>query len=367
MADSTQEKTEQATQTKLEEASGQGQVPYSKELVAALLFFVVLLALRFTGEAMAAGFHGLLKRAFSLEDYKRVAADGLGSLVEVNTNAYLDIAMPLLATIFVVAALGGFLQIGFTIDPKRLQLRWEKLNPISGMKRLVSLRSVFTVGLSMLKMLVVGSIVYVTLKDLIPRARNIGDSGIDSIVALFTETVFTIGLRVAAVLLFLGLLDLMWQRWRHGKDLMMTKEDVKEDRKRGEGDPRVKGRIRQIQREVARARMMHDVKNASVVIRNPVHYAVALKYEPGQDHAPKVLAKGRNLIALRIIDIAQGNGVPIRTDPPLARQLYRAVKVGRTVPEELFQAVAKVIAWVYSKTKAKGPRTSATSSEAVNE
>ena len=239
----------------------------------------------------------------TLEDYKRVAADGLGSLVEVTTNAYLDIAMPLLATIFVVAALGGFLQIGFTLNPKRIQIRWEKLNPISGMKRLVSLRSVFTVGLSMLKMLVVGSIVYVTLKDLIPRARNIGDSGIDSIVARFTETVFTIGLRVAAVLLFLGLLDLMWQRWRHGKDLMMTKEDVKEERKRGEGDPRVKGRIRQIQREVARARMMHDVKNASVVIRNPVHYAVALKYEPGQDHAPKVLAKGRNLIALRIIDL----------------------------------------------------------------
>lgn len=351
MADSTQEKTEQATQSKLDEASGQGQVAYSKELVAALLFFFVLLALRYTGSTMAAGFEGLMTRAFSLHDYERVAAEGLGSLIEVNTNAYLDIALPLLATIFIVAALGGFLQVGFTVNLKRVQLRWGKLNPLSGFKRLMSVRSIFTVGLSFMKMLVVGVVVYITLKELIPRARNAGDTTVEQILRLFTEAVFTIGLRVAAILLLLGIADLLWQRWRFSKDMMMTKEDVKEDRKRGEGDPRVKGRIRQIQREIARARMMQDVKKATVVVRNPVHYAVALKYETGKDHAPKVLAKGRNLIALRIIEIAEENGVPVRTDPPLARQLYRAVKVGRVVPEELFQAVAKVIAWVYRKRK----------------
>lgn len=351
MADSTQEKTEQATQRKLEEASSQGQVAYSKELVAALMFVLVLIALKMTGRAMGSAFERLLERSFSLEDYEAVAAHGIGKLVEVNSNAYLEIAMPLLATIFIVAALGGFLQVGFTINPARLKVRWGKLDPLNGVKKLFSVRSIFTVGLSILKMSVVGIVVYVTLRDLIPRARNVGDSELDAILGLFTEAVFTIGFRVGAILLLLGIADLLWQRWRHGKDLMMTKEDVKEDAKRGEGDPRVKGRIRAIQREIARSRMMNDVKKATVVVRNPVHYAVALKYEPGEDRAPKVLAKGRNLMALRIIEIAQEAGVPVRTDPPLARQLYRAVKVGRSVPEELFQAVAKVIAWVMRNKK----------------
>ena len=346
MADSSQEKTEQATQRKLEEASSQGQVAYSKELVSALMFIFVIVALKMTGPAIGSAFERILERAFSLQDYEAVAQEGIGKLVEVNANAYLEIAMPLLATIFIIAALGGFLQVGFTMNPERLQFRWNKLDPISGVKKLLSVRSLFAVAMSILKMGVVGIVVYITLRDLIPQARNLGDAGLDVILGVFTEAVFTIGLRVGLILLLLGIADLLWQRWRHSKDLMMTKEDVKEDQKRGEGDPRVKGRIRQIQREVARSRMMNDVKEATVVIRNPVHYAVALKYETGQDRAPKVVAKGRNLMALRIIDVAQQAGVPVRTDPPLARQLYRSVKIGRAVPEELFKAVAKVIAWV---------------------
>ncbi len=351
MADNAQEKSEQATQQRLEDASGKGQIAYSKELVASILFFIVLLALRHTGADIGASFDRLLRRTFSLEDYELVAAEGLGSLVQFNQNAYLEIALPLLGTIFVVAALGGYLQAGLKVDPRRLQLRWEKLDPAKGMQRLLSARSVFAVAMSMAKMVVVGVIIYITLKDVIPQARNLGEASLAAAAHLFVETTFTIGLRVAAVLLFLGLMDLAWQRWRHGKDLMMTKEEVKEDRKRGEGDPRIKGRIRQVQREMARARMMHDVKKATVVVRNPTHFAVALKYESGAHHAPKVVAKGRNLIALRIIDIAQQNGVPVRSDPPLARQLYRTVKLGRHVPEELFQAVAKVIAWVYRNGK----------------
>ena len=353
MADSTQEKTEQATSRKREEASSKGQVAYSKELVAALMFIFVLIALKMTGPAMGAAFERILERSFSLTDYAAVASEGIGKLVEVNANAYLEIALPLLATIFIVAALGGFLQVGVVMNMQRLQLNWGKINPLQGVKKLLSVRSLFTVGMSLLKILVVGVIVYITLRDLIPRASNIGESGLDAILALFTESVFIIGFRVGAVLLFLGIGDLLWQRWRHSKDLMMTKEDVKEDTKRGEGDPRVKGRIRQIQREVAQARMMHDVKKATVVVRNPTHYAVALKYDTGQDRAPKVVAKGRNLIALRIIDIAEKSGVPVRTDPPLARQLYRVVKIGRAVPEELFQAVAKVIAWVLKSKKSQ--------------
>lgn len=319
-----------------------------------MLFFFVMLALRYLGPTIAGTFERVLHRTFTLEDYERVAIDGIGSLLEYTRNAYVEIAMPLLATIFVVAALGGFLQVGFSMNFERVKFRWGKLDPIAGFKKLFSLRSVFTVGLSMLKLLVVGVIVYITLRDILPKAQHLSETGIEAIFLLFTEGVFTIGLRVATVLLVLGIADLLWQRWRHAKDLMMTKEDVKEDGKRSEGDPKTKGRIRQIQRDLARARMMKDAESATVVVRNPVHYAVALRYEAGKDTSPRVVAKGRNLIALRIIAIAEREGVPVRTDPPLARQLYRSVKLGRQIPEELFRAVAKVLAWVYQHKGRRG-------------
>jgi flagellar biosynthetic protein FlhB len=355
MSDSAQEKTELATQKRRDEASDKGQIAYSRELVAAFLFGSVLICLRYVGGPAAATLSQFMERAFSLEDYDRVAGEGFSSLVDVSTNAYLEVALPLLATVFIVALLGSILQVGFSISLQRIEVKWSKLNPLSGIKKLFSMRSVFSLIISVAKLLVVGAVVYSTLRSIIPRAQNLSLGDLDAVVALFVESVFTISLRVGIILLIIGVIDFAWQRWRHSKDLMMSKEDVKQESKQSDGDPKVKGRIRQIQRDLARSRMMQATKTATVVVRNPTHYAVALKYEAGKDRAPKVVAKGRNLMALRIIQIAEDAGVPVRTDPPLARQIYKTVKVGRSIPEELFQAVAKVLAWVYRTPKRNRP------------
>lgn len=353
MSDSAQERTEEATFKRLEEAAEKGQVAYSRELGGALLLLLVIVALKFGGSNAAAELARLFERAFSLQAFRSIDATHIGSVLSDSFGTGLMILMPVLLSVVAAALIAGHMQVGFSLNFARVQPDFTRLNPVTGIKRLFSTRSLMSVALSLVKCAALTGVCWSTLDTLLVDARNASTAGLSAQALFVAETTLDLGLRTAAFLVVLALADVFWQRFRHAKDLMMTKEEVKEERKQMEGDPRIKARIRQVQRQMARSRMLEDVKQATVVVRNPTHYAVALRYENGRDHAPRVVAKGMDFMALKIIDIAVRAGVPVRSEPPLARQLYRSVKVGRTIPEELFRAVAKVLAWVYRKRGAK--------------
>ena len=345
------ERSEQPTGRRLEEASKKGQVPYSKELTGALMFLIILAGLRLFGGDLIQQLREILRVMFSLEGFTHVGLGGIVGILGGVSERIMAMLMPIFLLVLAITLASGFMQIGVTIHFERIKARWSKLNPVGGVKKLFSVRSVFTVGLSILKLVAVTIVVWTGMQELVPRARVLNTSSASEMAALFVEGVFMIGFRVGALVLLLAIIDLFWTRYRHTKDLMMTKEEVKEERKQSEGNPEVKGKIKAIQKEVALARMMKDVKTATVVVRNPTHFAVALRYDRSRDPSPRVVAKGKNLIARRIIQIAEEAGVPVRTEPPLARQLYHTVKLGHLVPEELFRAVARILAWVYKHEK----------------
>ncbi|MSR75858.1 MAG: flagellar biosynthesis protein FlhB [Planctomycetes bacterium] len=356
MSDISAEKSEEATFKRLEEAADKGQIAYSKELGGALLLLLVLGSLKLGGENAATQLSALFERTFSLQAFRSVNPTNIGFVLADSFGTGITVLLPVLLTVVAASLVAAHMQVGFSMNMERITPDFNKINPIAGFSRLFSMRSVVSVALSVLKCAALVAVCWSALDTLLVDAQFATEAGIGAQASFVAETTLDLGLRTAAFLLALALFDVFWQRFRHAKDLMMTKEEVKEERKQMEGDPKIKARIRQIQRQMARSRMLTDVKTATVVVRNPTHYAVALRYENGKDNAPRVVAKGMDFMALKIIDIATKAGVPVKSEPPLARQLYRSVKVGRTIPEELFRAVAKVLAWVYRK---RGARRSA--------
>jgi flagellar biosynthetic protein FlhB len=356
MSDSAQERTEQATLKRLEEAAEKGQIAYSKELGAAMLLLLVLALMKNGGTAAISALQHLFERTFHLANHAEVTPAGIGEVLADPLSTLVMILMPMLMAVFGASLAAGFLQAGFKLSLQRIEPNLERINPMSGFGKLMSSRSLMSVALSLAKCALLVAICWSTLDTILDDARSAGQGGFAVQAQFVALTALDLGMRVAGFLLLVAVVDFFWQRFRHAKDLMMTREEVKEENKQTEGDPKIKARIRQVQRTVARQRMLEDVKKATVVVRNPTHFAVALRYESGKDSAPRVVAKGMDFMALKIIATAEKAGVPVKSEPPLARQLWRSVKVGRTVPEELFRAVAKVLAWVY---RSRGARRSA--------
>jgi len=257
---------------------------------------------------------------------------------------------PLAAGVMLVALVAGVIQVGFRITPKALEFKPEKFNPVSGMKRIFNVRGVMRMLFSVAKLAVMALILWITLRGKFGTLFNLSRVDIPVAAGIMLDSVLRLLWVVASVLFVLGVGDLVYQKWQHAKDLRMTKQEVKDEQKNVEGDPLIKGRIRQAQRRMARLRMMQEVPKADVVITNPIHAAVALQYDQDVMAAPKVTAKGWNETALRIREIAAENGVPIYEDPPLARGLCRAVEVGDEVPVKFYQAVAAVLSHVYRMT-----------------
>jgi flagellar biosynthetic protein FlhB len=258
------------------------------------------------------------------------------------------IVFPLLLGLTLVGLLSNFLQVGFLFTLEPLELNLEKMNPISGIKRvLISRRSMVELLKNLLKIAIVGLVAYSALDGLTEESMSLMDTSVASVMAYMTHAAVMIGLKVGIAFLALAAADYMYQRFEYERELRMTKQEVKEELKSQEGDPLIKSRIRSIQRQIAYKRMMQDVPKADVVITNPTHLAVAIKYESSSMSAPKVVAKGADIIAQRIREIAEEHGVPMIEDKPLAQALYKTVDVGEQVPEKLFQAVAQVLAYIY--------------------
>lgn len=349
------EKTEDATPGRLEEAREKGDVPQSREFANFVIFLGFALVFYFYGQSM-------LKRAIDLfhkfYDVQWYHIEDIGNFLNLLSYIVKEIFW-MLGPLFVVTLIfgaGAFIgQFGFLFTGEKLFPDINKLNPISGFQRLFSKEVVMELVKSILKVAIVGCVVYFMFADEIQRLNQIGAEPLGR---SFFYYISVIGRLMFAMLVFmalLGIADLCWQRWAYAERHKMSFQEVKEEMKMREGDPLIRGRIRQMQRERARSRMMDDVKTADVVVANPTHVAVAIKYKRGETKAPIVVAKGANLIAVRIKEIAAQHQIPILEKKALARHLYRFVEVGEMIPESLYTAVAEVLAYVYRvKRKFKG-------------
>jgi flagellar biosynthetic protein FlhB len=346
MAD-TEDKTEAPTSKRRSEARQKGDVPRSTEINSALVLIAGIVLIRI----YAADIYLLIGDCFrSILGMVAHPEMSTGTLMKVTIDGIVltgKIVLPICIGILCAGVLANIVQVGFLITTKPLEPSLEKINPLSGFKRLVSLRSVVELAKNILKIAIVSFVAYITLKGKFSEALMMGDATVGAIMLFLLNVTFTIFLRVAIVLLILAIFDYAYQRWENEKKLRMSHQEVKDEHKQMEGDPKIKARIRSLQMEMARRRMMREVPKATVVVTNPTHIAIALRYVPAEMRAPVVIAKGKRLIAEKIKAIAQENRIPIVEDKPLARALFPRVEPGDEVPADFYAAVAEILAYVY--------------------
>jgi flagellar biosynthetic protein FlhB len=307
-----------------------------------------LLVLFFGSTALVTGLASIARTAFTRSGSLALTAENVHHMVS-NGVVHLGVLIaPIVFGFLVIGLAAGYLQVGFMFSPKAMQPGFEKMNPLNGMKKiLLSRRSVVELAKSIIKIVVVGTVAYGAIQDVLAETPTLVDSDPAGLLGFIGQAGFSIGLRTGLAFLVLAAVDYFYQRFEFEKEMRMSKEEVKEETKSTEGDPQVKSRVRSIQRRIAYRRMMQDVPKADVVVTNPTHLAVALRYDVERMNAPTVVAKGADLVALKIKEIALAHRIPVVEDRPLAQALYRSVEVGGLIPEKLFQAVAQLLAYIY--------------------
>jgi flagellar biosynthetic protein FlhB len=268
-------------------------------------------------------------------------------LVRTGLTDVLNLAVPFYIVAFVVAFLANALQQKWMITTKPLQPRLDKFNPVNGVKRLFNVKQLVQLGKQIAMLVAIGVVVYVTIKDKLAIILTFYNLSLTEVISIVGDLLIDLGLRISAIFLIIGIVDLFYQRWKFKEDMKMTKQEVKDEYKNQEGDPQVKSQIRRKMNEISRRRMMEALPEADVVITNPTHFAVALKYEANVGRAPVVIAKGADYLAQDIKERAREYNIEIVENKPLARILYHNVDVGAEIPPELYQAVAEVLAFVY--------------------
>lgn len=342
------ERTESPSSKRRSDFRKKGQVAQSREVQAAAMFTLLLLFWIF----FAPTFWGQIQEitAGVWRSCGEYAITTL-SLMQLAYRLAAGLAM-ILAPLFLVALVVGFfatfLQIGWLFTTEPLMPDLSKLDPIKGMARFISKRALIEVIKSLLKVGLIGWVAYKTVKGEFAQALLLLDMPVENTVLYLAKTAALVMAKAAAIMIVLAILDYSFVRWEMEEKMKMTKQEQKEEMKETEGDPHIKSKIRSIQQQMARRRMMAAVPEADVVITNPTHIAVAIKYEAGKMDAPVVLAKGQELVAEKIREIAREHDVPLVENPPVARLLHAKVEVGQSIPDELFKAVAEILAYVYS-------------------
>lgn len=344
-----QEKTEDATSKKLEDSRNEGQVAKSQELGSFAIFsagfFILFASKSFISDQIG----GLTRYIFSSLDVLTINMDIIQLYFLKALSFFALTTAPVLLGLMAVGFVSNVGQIGFKISLKALKPKMSKFNILKGMQRLFfSSRSLVEVGKSLAKLFVIGLFTYWVLEDLIKDAVLLIDHSVAEIVNFMIESASTLIWKLALVFAVIAAADFVFQKSKHKKDLKMSKQEIKDEGKQTDGDPEVKARIKSIQLETARKRMMQDIPTADVVITNPTHYAIAIKYDSENGSAPKVVAKGVDSLAQRIKKVATESGVPLHEDRLLARTLYKIADVGDEIPEELFQAVAQILAHIFN-------------------
>ena len=347
------EKTEPATAKKLKDAREDGKVTKSKELTAAfdliVLFLVLKIFISFVGERLVGIFNYIYSR---IPDFLEVNSTGVSSVAASHYMA--DIMLQMLITMlpfllfgFVITFLVSVVQVGWKVTSKPLKPDLNKFNPINGFKRIISKDSLFELFKSIIKIAVIFWVAYSRVKNHKEELFILYEIPLNQAIALIGSVIIDTGLYISIVYLVIGFADFAYQKHKFNEDMKMTKQEVKDEFKNTEGDPQIKGRQRRKMQETSQRRMMQDVPKADVVITNPTHLAVAVKYDADVNTAPVVLAKGEEYVAQKIKEVARENNIEIVENKPLARMLYHNVDIGAEIPPELYQAVAEVLAAIY--------------------
>ncbi len=344
---STEEKTEPATPKRKREAIEKGQVAKSQDVNSAMILLSGVLLILFLGGSMVANMKDTMGMICNNLFYEDFDADTFVDLLMTVSFKNLKGVLPIMGGFMIVGLLASYSQVGIIFSRKALIPDFKKLNPVAGVKKLFSKKSLIKTAMSLLKLSVMAGIAYVAIINDLEPLMELVSMRTEAIFSSASGLIFGITIKITIVLLILSLLDLLYQRWQHSKDMMMTKNEVKQESKQTEGDPLIKSRIKSAQREMSRKRMMQAIPEADVVVTNPTHYAVALKYDASTMEAPKVVGKGVDLIAIKIREIAAEHDIPIVEDRVLARVLYSSVELDGEVPPKLYQAVAKVLSYVY--------------------
>ena len=342
-----EDKTEKATPKKRDDARKEGDVLQSKEIVIAAsvlgLFAAMRLLMGFVTETVLAYSTSVFA---SLGTYEVNQDTYISIFVNVATVAVMTIG-PICAVALLLGIIPTLAQTKGLFTMKALQPKFSRLSPLSGIKKMFSLQSIVNILKGLIEVIIIGYVIYNEVAERIPRFIALMNAGIMQAGAYIMLSIYDLVMLICILLVFVAAADYLFQWWQFEKKLMMSKQEVKDEYKQTEGDPQVKSKIKARQRQMAMSRMMQEVPKADVVIRNPTHYAVALKYDQDANRAPQVVAKGKDYIALRIVKIAEENDVYCIEDPPLARTLYSTVDLGREIPVELYNAVAEVLTVVY--------------------
>ncbi len=339
------DKTEEPTAKKRADARKKGQVGKSQELNTAFVLLMGFFMLNLLWDTI---YLHIAEYTTYILSHPNQTVD-----TETITNLFIGIiellaktSFPIMIAIMLIGLSINFFQVGLQFNTEAMEPKLDKLNPINGFGRIFSKRALVELVKSIFKIIVIGSALYVVLIDHVLSMPQFIFFGLENSLGQIADIIFGMAFKICGVILVLGVIDLSYQKWQTTQDLKMTKQEVKDEFKQSEGDPQIKGKIKQKQRQMAMARMMQEVPKADVIVTNPTHFAVALEYHKGMV-APRVLAKGQDLVAQRIKDIAREAGVAIVENKPLARALYASTEIGDSVPQELYQAVAEVLAYVY--------------------
>ena len=348
-----QDRTEPATPKKRKEARDEGRVGKSMDMNTAIALMAGLIIVRAAGPYMMQGMSEVLRESLSSLHNYEISMNRTQILLTTYGFKVLLICLPMMIGVAAVGLASNIAQVGFKVSTKSIAPKFNRLNPLSGLQRLFSGRGFIEVAKSLAKVALVGCVVYSTFKAQMMQVPNLGGLPIQSTSSILAGVGWKVMYKACAAMLVIAVIDLFYQRWSYEKGLRMTKQEVKDEYKQSEGDPMIKSRVKGRQREIARRRMMGDILTADVVITNPTHIAVAIKYDPARMSAPTVVAKGQRLLAQRIREIAQKHGVPIVENKPIARLLYKVVEVGQQIPEELYQTVAEILAFVYKMSRGR--------------
>lgn len=349
------EKTEPATDKKLKDAREEGQVAKSKEISTAVSLLALFIILKIWAGSMGMEFIENFNFVYSqMADYTKMIGGSISSRdFSILINSLMLRIITTLLPVFAIGVVVGFvievIQVKWHPTAKPLKPKGSKINPINGLKRIFSKEKLFDLLKSLVKLVMIGYVVYSTLSEQIAQLFLLYDMQLVDAVSLFGGMAIDLGLKISAFYCIIGFADYLYQKWKFSEDMKMTKQEVKDEWKNAEGDPEIKGKQKRRMQEASRRRMMASIPQADVVITNPTHFAVALKYDPEYYDAPYVVAKGEDFLAMRIKEEARKNMVEIVENKPLARMLYYNVDLGAQIPPELYQTVAEILAIIYNK------------------
>ena len=347
--DDSGEKTEAPTAKRRSDARKDGNVPKSVEINSVVVLLIATVFLRFYVPHIRDIYTSFMGRVFSLIDNKVADIDPMTTLMQLMpdiVHVVIKSALPLGFIIMFFGVSANLLQVGFLFTTKPLEPKLSKINPLQGAKKFMSLRPIIDTLKNIAKLIVVALVAYTTIKGEYGNCITMVNATTYGIASFTMALVFKVAIKIIMTLVIIAFIDFVYQRYEHEKKLKMSKQEIKEEHKAQEGDPKIKGRIRQLQREMSQRRMMSEVPNATVVVTNPTHLSIAIQYEDDME-SPIVVAKGSDNIAMKIREIATAHDIPLYEDVPLARGMYDLVEPGDSIPIEFYSAVAEVLAFVY--------------------